>query len=45
VTGCPILADALTYLEARVVDTLDAQELTICLGDVVAGGRERDDNL
>ncbi|HTK92618.1 MAG TPA: flavin reductase family protein [Verrucomicrobiae bacterium] len=41
-TGCPILADALTYLEARVVDTLDAQELTICLGDVVAGGRQRD---
>jgi hypothetical protein len=31
--------------QARVVDTLDAQELTICLGDVVAGGRERDDNL
>jgi flavin reductase (DIM6/NTAB) family NADH-FMN oxidoreductase RutF len=25
VTGCPILADALTYLEARVVDTLDAR--------------------
>lgn len=39
VTGCPILADTLTYVEARLVSTLDAEELTIFLGDVVAGGR------
>jgi flavin reductase (DIM6/NTAB) family NADH-FMN oxidoreductase RutF len=42
VTGCPILAGTLTYVEARVVATLDAEELTIFLGDVMAGGRHRD---
>ena len=41
VTGCPILAETLTYVEARVVATLDAEELTIFLGDVVDGGRHR----
>jgi flavin reductase (DIM6/NTAB) family NADH-FMN oxidoreductase RutF len=41
VTGSPILAEALTYVEARVVGTLDAEELTIFLGDVVGGGRHR----
>ena len=41
VTGSPILADTLTYVEARVVGTLDAQELTIFLADVVGGGRHR----
>jgi flavin reductase (DIM6/NTAB) family NADH-FMN oxidoreductase RutF len=41
VTGCPILADTLTYVEARVVATLDAEELTIFLADVVDGGRHR----
>ena len=39
VTGCPILAETLTYVEARVVQTLDAEELTIFLADVVGGGR------
>jgi flavin reductase (DIM6/NTAB) family NADH-FMN oxidoreductase RutF len=29
VTGSPILAETLTYVEARVIATLDAQELTI----------------
>ena len=42
VTGCPILTDTLTYLEARVVATLDGEELTIFLADVVQGGRLRD---
>lgn len=42
VTGCPILTEALTYLEARVVATLDGEELTIFLADVVHGGRLRD---
>jgi flavin reductase (DIM6/NTAB) family NADH-FMN oxidoreductase RutF len=41
VTGSPILAETLTYVEARVVGTLDAEELTIFLGDVVGGGRHR----
>jgi flavin reductase (DIM6/NTAB) family NADH-FMN oxidoreductase RutF len=41
VTGCPILAETLTYVEARVVGTLDAEELTIFLADVVHGGRHR----
>ena len=39
VTGCPILTETLTYLEARVVATLDGEELTVFLGDVVNGGR------
>src|SRR5262245_52569042 len=42
VTGCPILTETLTYLEARVVATLDGEELTIFLADVVNGGRLRD---
>jgi len=41
-TGSPILTQALTYVEARVADTLDAGELTIFLADVTAGGRLRD---
>jgi flavin reductase (DIM6/NTAB) family NADH-FMN oxidoreductase RutF len=41
VTGCPILMETLTYLEARVVATLDGEELTIFLADVVSGGRFR----
>lgn len=42
VTGCPILMETLTYLEARVFATLDGEELTIFLADVVDGGRLRD---
>ena len=41
VTGVPILRDALAFVEARVVGTLDAGEATIFLGDVVAGERLR----
>ena len=41
VTGSPILAETLTYVEARVVATLDGEELTIFLADVVGGGRLR----
>jgi flavin reductase (DIM6/NTAB) family NADH-FMN oxidoreductase RutF len=37
-TGSPVLDDAVAYLEARVVSTLDGEELTIVLGDVVAAG-------
>ena len=38
-TGTPILLDALTYVEARVVKAFDADENTIFLGDVVAAER------
>ena len=41
VTGSPILADALTAVEARVVATLDGGEMTVFLADVVAGERLR----
>jgi flavin reductase (DIM6/NTAB) family NADH-FMN oxidoreductase RutF len=41
VTGSPLLADALTYVEARVVATLDSGEMTLFLADVVAGERLR----
>jgi flavin reductase (DIM6/NTAB) family NADH-FMN oxidoreductase RutF len=39
VTGAPILLDALSYVEGRVVATLDAEENTIFLADVVAAAR------
>jgi flavin reductase (DIM6/NTAB) family NADH-FMN oxidoreductase RutF len=39
VTGTPILLDALTYVEARLVKAFDADENTIFLGDVVAAER------
>lgn len=42
ITGSPILADALTYVEGRVITTLDAGEMTIFLADVVAGERLHD---
>jgi len=38
-TGSPILLDALSYVEGRVVGTLDAEENTIFLADVVAAER------
>jgi len=42
VTGSPILLDALTYVEAQVIATLDAEEMTVFLADVVAGERLRE---
>ena len=36
-----ILAEALSYVEARVVATMDGDELTVFLADVVGGGRHR----
>jgi flavin reductase (DIM6/NTAB) family NADH-FMN oxidoreductase RutF len=38
-TGAPILLDTLGYLEATVAATLDLGELTVVVGDVVAGER------
>jgi flavin reductase (DIM6/NTAB) family NADH-FMN oxidoreductase RutF len=42
VTGSPILLDALSYVEGRVVASLDAEENTIFLADVVAAERIRE---
>jgi flavin reductase (DIM6/NTAB) family NADH-FMN oxidoreductase RutF len=39
VTGVPILLDALAYVEARVSGSLDNDENTIFVGDVVASER------
>jgi flavin reductase (DIM6/NTAB) family NADH-FMN oxidoreductase RutF len=39
VTGAPILLDALCYVEARVVKTLDMDESTLFVGDVVGSER------
>ncbi|WP_067662908.1 flavin reductase family protein [Nocardia miyunensis] len=36
VTGAPILLDAHSYVEARVMGTLDVEESSIFVGDVVA---------
>jgi flavin reductase (DIM6/NTAB) family NADH-FMN oxidoreductase RutF len=41
VTGVPILTDALAYVEAKVCGTLDNDENTIFVGDVVASERLR----
>jgi flavin reductase (DIM6/NTAB) family NADH-FMN oxidoreductase RutF len=43
VTGSPLLTDAIAYVEARVVTTIDAVDTTIVLADVVAGARLRDE--
>lgn len=42
VTGSPVLLDALSYVEGRVVNTMDAEENTVFLADVVAAGRLQD---
>jgi flavin reductase (DIM6/NTAB) family NADH-FMN oxidoreductase RutF len=42
VTGAPILQDALSYVEGRVIGSLDTQENTIFVADVVGAGRLRD---
>ncbi len=40
-TGCPVLLDALAYVECKVMNSMDAEENTIFLGDVVASERLR----
>jgi flavin reductase (DIM6/NTAB) family NADH-FMN oxidoreductase RutF len=42
VTGSPILLDALSYVEAEVIDALVTEENTVFLADVVAAERLRD---
>lgn len=39
-TGAPVLLDALAFVEARVTGSLDNDENTIFVGDVVAAGRQ-----
>jgi flavin reductase (DIM6/NTAB) family NADH-FMN oxidoreductase RutF len=41
-TGAPLLDEALAYVEARVVRTLDADDFTVVVADVVAAGRLRE---
>jgi flavin reductase (DIM6/NTAB) family NADH-FMN oxidoreductase RutF len=40
VTGSPILEDAVAYLEARVAATLDTDETTVVVAEVVTGARD-----
>ena len=40
-TGAPVIDEALAYAEARVASTLDAREVTVVVGEVVAGARLR----
>ena len=42
ISGAPILADALGWVECRVVATLPSGDHTLVLGEVVAAGVERD---
>jgi flavin reductase (DIM6/NTAB) family NADH-FMN oxidoreductase RutF len=41
VTASPILLDALSYVEGRVIDAMDCEENTLFLADVVAAERLR----
>jgi flavin reductase (DIM6/NTAB) family NADH-FMN oxidoreductase RutF len=41
-TGAPVLEEALSFVEARVVSTVDGGDVTIVLADVVAGARLRE---
>jgi flavin reductase (DIM6/NTAB) family NADH-FMN oxidoreductase RutF len=41
-SGTPVLADALGWLECRVVTTLPAGDHTLVLGEVIAAGVERE---
>ncbi len=41
VTGCPVLLDSLSYAECRVVNSMDADENTIFLADIVHSERLR----
>ena len=42
VTGCPLLLDALGYLECRVTGELPAGDHVLFLGEIVAAGLRRD---
>jgi flavin reductase (DIM6/NTAB) family NADH-FMN oxidoreductase RutF len=41
--GAPILTDAVAYVEARVVRTLDMEDMTVVVANVVSGARLSDE--
>jgi flavin reductase (DIM6/NTAB) family NADH-FMN oxidoreductase RutF len=41
-TGAPVLEEALAYVEARVANTLEADDVTVVVADVVAAERLRE---
>jgi flavin reductase (DIM6/NTAB) family NADH-FMN oxidoreductase RutF len=43
-TGCPIIKDALGYVECKVVATVDQGDHTVFVGEVIAAGVHRDGN-
>jgi flavin reductase (DIM6/NTAB) family NADH-FMN oxidoreductase RutF len=42
VTGAPVVDEALSYVETRVVSTVDGGDVTVVLAEVVGGARLRD---
>jgi flavin reductase (DIM6/NTAB) family NADH-FMN oxidoreductase RutF len=42
VSGTPVLADALGWLECRLLTTVPAGDHTVALGEVLAAGVERE---
>jgi flavin reductase (DIM6/NTAB) family NADH-FMN oxidoreductase RutF len=44
-SGCPILRDAVAYLECRVVSSMDGGDMTVYLANVTNGARLRDGDL
>jgi flavin reductase (DIM6/NTAB) family NADH-FMN oxidoreductase RutF len=45
ISGVPVLADCLGWVECRVVATLPAGDHTLVLGEVVAAGVEHEDGI
>lgn len=43
-TGCPILSDALGYIECRVVDSVEKGDHTVFVGEVVGASVHREGN-
>jgi flavin reductase (DIM6/NTAB) family NADH-FMN oxidoreductase RutF len=41
-TGCPIISDALGYVECQVVGTVDQGDHTVFVGEVIAAGVHRE---
>lgn len=43
-TGCPIIKDALGYVECQVVGTVEKGDHTVYVGEVISSGIHRDGN-
>ncbi len=43
-TGCPIISEALGYVECRVVGTVEHGDHTVYVGEVIAAGVHREGN-